>query len=121
MDLGRLLERLRSHEKVLAVVLFGSAARGEVTPLSDVDLAVVVDDPTPEDEAELGSLYSREVDLVLFHRLPPYIQFEVLREGRVLYLRDEGKFEEVKFRTVRTYLEHSRMYRRAEETLLEVE
>ena len=50
----------------------------------------------PEDEAELGSLYSRKVDLVLFHRLPTYIQFEVLREGKILlYLRDEEKFREI--------------------------
>ncbi|MCD6348068.1 MAG: nucleotidyltransferase domain-containing protein [Candidatus Korarchaeota archaeon] len=121
MDLDRLMERLRSHEKVLAVILFGSTVRGEVTPLSDVDLAVVIEDPTPEDEAELGSLYSQKIDLVLFHRLPPYIQFEVLREGKVLYLRDEEKFNEIKFRAIRTYLEHSRMYRRAREMLLEVE
>ncbi len=121
MDLEGLVERLKSHEKVLAVILFGSTVRGETTPLSDVDIAVVVEDPTPEDEAELGSLYSRKIDLVLFHRLPPYIQFEVLREGKILYLRDEEKFREIKYRTVRTYLEHSRMYKRAREMLLEIE
>ena len=84
-----------------------------------MDIAVVLEDPTPEDEAELGSLYSRRIDLVLFHRLPPYIQFQVLREGKVLYLRDEERFREIKFRTVRTYPEHSRMYKRAGEMLLE--
>ncbi len=121
MDLESLIERLKSHDKVLAVILFGSTIRGKTTPLSDVDIAVVVEDPTPEDEAELGSLYSQKIDLVLFHRLPPYIQFEVLREGKILYLRDEEKFREIKFRTVRTYLEHSRMYKRAREMLLEIE
>ncbi len=121
MELELVLERLKSHEKVLAVILFGSTVRGETTPLSDVDIAVVVEDPTPEDEAELGSLYSRRIDLVLFHRLPPYIQFQVLKEGKVLYLRDKEKFKEIKFRTIRNYLEHSRMYRRVREMLLEVE
>ncbi|MDK2372661.1 MAG: nucleotidyltransferase domain-containing protein [Candidatus Korarchaeota archaeon] len=121
MELEQVLERLKSHEKVLAIILFGSTVRGETTPLSDVDIAVVVEDPTPEDEAELGSLYSRRIDLVLFHRLPPYIQFHVLREGKVLYLRDEERFKEIKFRTIRNYLEHSRMYRKMREMLLEVE
>ncbi len=119
MNLERLLEKLKSHGKVLAVILFGSTVRGEITPLSDIDIAVVVEDPTPEDEAELGSLYSRNIDLVLFHRLPPYIQFQVLEEGKVLYLRDERRFKEIKFRTIRTYLEHSRMYKRVREMLLE--
>ncbi|MDK2384659.1 MAG: hypothetical protein QI199_07625 [Candidatus Korarchaeota archaeon] len=44
-----------------------------------------------------------------------------MREGKVLYLRDEERFKEIKFRTIRNYLEHSRMYRKMREMLLEVE
>ena len=40
-----MVERLKSHEKVLTVILFGSTVREKTTPLSDVDIAVIVEDP----------------------------------------------------------------------------
>jgi predicted nucleotidyltransferase len=39
------------------VILFGSAARGEAGPDSDVDLLVVVDDDTPADRVTLAAGY----------------------------------------------------------------
>lgn len=46
-------------------------------------------DPSKEDKAEIGSLYSDKVDLVLFHRLPKYIQFEIFKNGKKLFIRDK--------------------------------
>ena len=36
----KLVKDLEKHPKVIAAVLFGSCARGEQTPLSDIDIAV---------------------------------------------------------------------------------
>ncbi|MGB9861492.1 MAG: type VII toxin-antitoxin system MntA family adenylyltransferase antitoxin [Candidatus Bipolaricaulaceae bacterium] len=104
------LAKLKEHPKVKAVVLFGSWARNEITPLSDIDLAVILDDPTPEDEAEVGSLYTPKVDVVLFHRLPLPVQFAVIREGRELFVRDEEFHHRVRLRTVHRYLEMAHLY-----------
>ena len=40
------------------VILFGSAARGEAGPDSDIDLLVVVDDDTPAEKATLAAGYA---------------------------------------------------------------
>ncbi|MEN3009950.1 MAG: nucleotidyltransferase domain-containing protein [Candidatus Bipolaricaulaceae bacterium] len=104
------LQELQGHPKAKAVVLFGSWARGEVTPLSDVDLAVIMENPTPADEAEVGSLYSPKVDVVLFHRLPLPARFAVLKEGRELFVRDRSFYDEVRLRTIRDYLEMAHLY-----------
>ena len=39
------------------VILFGSGARGETGPDSDIDLLVVVDDETPADKVTLAAGY----------------------------------------------------------------
>jgi predicted nucleotidyltransferase len=117
-DLEKILAELKSHPKVVAIYLFGSYARGEATPLSDIDIAVILNDIDPQTEGEIGSLYSDKIDLVLFHRLPIYIQFEVLKEGKELFVADEEYLKEVRFQVIRDYLEHEWLYRRLKEDIL---
>ena len=80
------------------VILFGSAARGEMTPKSDLDLLVIIKDDEHYREAAWKIHTSkptrtRRVDLVVAttndiqrHRDKPYYVIQpALREGRVLY------------------------------------
>jgi len=55
--------RARDFPDVLQVVLFGSVARGEDTPTSDVDVAVVYAKRNPGTEAELESIKDEKVQL----------------------------------------------------------
>ncbi|MGA3024937.1 MAG: nucleotidyltransferase family protein [Bryobacteraceae bacterium] len=68
------------------VLLFGSVARGEDTPESDVDLLVdVTGDTTPWFPgsliAELEQLLGRRVQVVIRRSLSPLIRDAVLREA----------------------------------------
>ena len=56
--------------------------------------------------------------MVPFHRLPLYIQFEVLKDGKILFLRDRNYFNRIKRRVIRNYLEMSEMYRRFERRVM---
>ncbi|GIV19966.1 MAG: nucleotidyltransferase [Armatimonadota bacterium] len=114
----RIVAEIREHPKVIAIFLFGSWARGEQMPISDVDIAVLLDNPDKSDEADIGSMYSPTVDVVLFHRLPVRIQFQVLKEGKPLFVRDEQKVQEVTFRVMRQYHEMEWLYRRYFEEVL---
>ena len=116
--LSKVIETIKSHPDVIAIYLFGSHAKGEATPLSDIDIAVILENPTPESEADLGSLTSPEFDIVLFHRLPLHIKFEVFRHGREIFVRDEEKLAEIRFRVMREYLDTSPMYRRTSSEVL---
>ncbi|RKX38533.1 MAG: nucleotidyltransferase domain-containing protein [Thermotogae bacterium] len=107
----KLVEDLEKHPKVIAAVLFGSCAREEQTPLSDIDIAVFLKDPTPDDEADIGSMYSDSIDLVLFHRLPLYIQFEVLKDGKEVFVKDRQVFNEIVLKTLMNYHEMERFFK----------
>ena len=72
--------------------LFGSAARGEMGPDSDIDIMVEF---KPEARVgiirfellaeELSRLAGREVDLVTKRGLKPWVHAEVLKDLRVIY------------------------------------
>lgn len=83
-------------ETVVAVYVFGSFARGDAGPDSDVDLAfwrrersrpVLAEQPYSL-AAQLEQALGREVDLVELNRAPPDLVHEVLRDGKVLLDRD---------------------------------
>lgn len=94
----RLRETLARRAEVLEAYLFGSWARGEAQPHSDVDVAVYVDEArvasTPfgydaELAAELmAALGTDRVDVVLLASAPPLLYHRVLRDGIRLLARD---------------------------------
>jgi len=116
--LSKIVGAIKIHPDVVAIYLFGSYAKGEQTPMSDVDIAVILNKPTPESEAEIGSLASPEIDIVLFHRLPLRIKFEVFKHGKELFVRDEERLLEIKLEVMREYLDTSPMYRRISSEVL---
>ena len=70
--------------------IFGSAARGEERPDSDVDLIVDFRRPTGfldliRLERRLGELFGRPVDLVTEPGLSPYIRDAVLASTSVIF------------------------------------
>ena len=103
----RLVARAREDPDVLAVLLFGSRARGDATPASDHDVCLVLAAPprTGADATEKRLQYLAMVDLdvVVFQQLPLYIRTRVLREGRVLFTRDEDALYAVAVRTAKAF------------------
>lgn len=99
----RIVREIRSVLEPAAIVLFGSYARGDFNPFSDVDLLVVRSQPFAKGESrrrELGSLYralahSCEVpkDILLFTKdefaawkdTTNHMLAMAAEEGRVLY------------------------------------
>jgi hypothetical protein len=66
-------------------------------------------------------MYSPSFDVVLFHRLPLHIQFEVLKYGKEIFCRDEKNLLEIKRRVLREYIEMSDMYERIKKRVLTCE
>jgi predicted nucleotidyltransferase len=84
---------LFDRKDVLAVLLYGSAAAGEDTPRSDIDICIVA--PQCKDRRGLlGEVYSRldvflkKYDVRNFEELPLYIQNQVIQNHEVLHARD---------------------------------
>jgi uncharacterized protein len=89
-----LAELFERQPDVVAACLFGSQARGDAGPLSDVDLAVWLDDD-PEPDRCLSRqlalsaqaallLGTDEVELVVLNGAPPLLAQRVIRDGEVL-------------------------------------
>ncbi len=109
-EFEKIMQQVKNHPKVNAVYLFGSYAKNEAKPISDIDIAVILKDPNKNDETDIGSLYSEKIGLILFHRLPVHIQYEVLKYGKELFNKDEEYLLELKLKVLREYLEYSRSY-----------
>lgn len=78
---------------VMAIYVFGSHARGDARPDSDLDLAVLLPPDQAEfDKLEVASRVSaaahRDVDLIDLRRASDVLRREVLAEGDLVYQAD---------------------------------
>lgn len=85
----RLAELCRKHE-VRVLKLFGSAARGEDTPESDIDLLVEFEGQKSLFdliglELELTEFLGRKVDLLTERSISPYLRDRILASASVIY------------------------------------
>lgn len=118
-EVEALLDQARKDPTVLAVMLFGSVARGEARPDSDVDICLVLEPtPPPEGRREPSVLTEKrlqylhfDLDVKLFEQLPLYVRHQVLKEGRVLFVRDEDRLYGVALRAVKEFEDFKPRYR----------
>ena len=105
--LAQLVETAKSDRDVLAVILFGSETRGEARAESDVDVCLVLEDKRldtlGQSQKRMGYLASVDLDIQIFQQIPLYLRVRVLREGKVLFCRDEDKLYAVAFQTARHF------------------
>lgn len=114
--LQRVITRAENDPAVLALILFGSHARGEAAAASDVDICLVLDPDIPSglpaSRKRLDYLAEADLDLTIFQQLPLPVRSRILREGKVLFVRDEDRLYEVAVRTARAFEGFRHHYRR---------
>jgi predicted nucleotidyltransferase len=107
----------------LAVYLFGSVARGDAGPDSDVDVGILFAQVPPATlgapqfalEAELERLLGRPVQVVALNRASPDLVHRVLRDGRLVLDRDRSARIRFEVRSRNEYFDMApirRQYRR---------
>jgi predicted nucleotidyltransferase len=112
--LGKLSESL-DREGVVAASLIGSQARGQVAPLSDIDLGVW-HEPGLDSAARLrlrldlaaaaaSTLGTEEVDVVLLNGATPLFRHRAVRDGRRLVERDPKERVRFEVRALLDYLD----------------
>lgn len=103
-----LLSEVKSDPEVLSIILFGSHARQEGSSISDVDIAIVLM-PEAYSRYELSrkrlSYLERfpGLDIHVFQGLPLQICRRVLKEGEILWVRDEDLLYDLAYRTIRKW------------------
>lgn len=89
-------ERLKAFPEVERIVLFGSRARGDAGPRSDIDLAVSCPDATASRWSEIVDSAENaptllQIDLIRLETAPPELLRQISREGLTLYERNSSK------------------------------
>jgi predicted nucleotidyltransferase len=110
----KILAKARDDPQIVAVFLFGSQARGEITSSSDVDICLVFRPGNYDSSAlfreRLNYLKESGADIHIFSELPLYIRQRVLKEGRVLLCQDEDLLYEIAFRTAQAFEDFKHIY-----------
>jgi predicted nucleotidyltransferase len=104
MDVPTIIKEVLSlHEEVLVVYLFGSTIKGYAGEKSDIDLGLVLRKKFEPDafypvrlagEVEKRLSEGREVDVRILNNQSPRFVYQVIKEGNVVFCRDEAFYEE---------------------------
>jgi uncharacterized protein len=101
------VDRIRKDKKVLAVLLFGSYARKQ-NYARDIDLCVMLDGSYSDFDMSRKRLdylkYAKDkFDIQIFQLLPLNIRVKILKEGKLLYSKDEKRIYDVAYSTIKDY------------------
>lgn len=101
---------LRQDERIRHALVFGSHARGNPRPNSDLDLAIGTRGPLAV--MELGDLIGRleaasgrSIDLVLLEEARPALAYRVFRDGMTIFSRDDSALAQRRARAILEYLD----------------
>jgi uncharacterized protein len=93
--IARIIRYFRDRDEVCALYVFGSAAKDRKTRESDIDIAVIIDesglkkinfDHFKKIYYEASPRFSvRPIDIVILNTAPPFLKYQVLKTGRVLF------------------------------------
>jgi len=97
----QVVELLSKQKHVKLAYLFGSVAKGKEGKLSDVDIAVFLDESLSKKErfnlqlklmSEISSILKTDkVDLVIMNDAPLSLNYEIIKANYPLLVKDEGK------------------------------
>lgn len=111
----KLIEIVKSDKEILAVFLFGSAAREEGTEGSDIDICLIMNKGLYAADVlfqkRLNYLQKFDLDIQIFQQLPLYIRMRIIKEGKLLFCRDEDSMYEIAFKVIREFGDFESIYR----------
>jgi len=113
--IDKLVKMAKQDTNVLAVFLFGSAARGDYNQASDVDICLILkpDHHTPLELSRKRLEYQKlfVMDVQIFQQLPLYIKVRVIKEGKNLFSADEDALYQLVFDTISEFEDFEHIYR----------
>jgi predicted nucleotidyltransferase len=109
---------LQKKEEILIAYLFGSYATNTATPLSDIDVALLVTQSRLAYDiyyrlditADLLSvLHANKVDVVILNKAPPILAHRVMRHGIVVENKDDQARILFEVNTLKKYIDTKRL------------
>jgi len=112
--LANLTRFLEKDPDILLAYLFGSQAKNEAGPLSDIDLAILLTPASKKDIfakklnllREFTKIFARDdIDLVILNEAPLVFKYHILKDGKPLYIYDEELHLRLIQKTISEYLD----------------
>lgn len=115
---------IKKDNKIIAVLLFGSYARDEY--YRDIDICLVLDKKysnldMSRKRLKYCSIASSKFDIQIFQQLPIYIRKRILKEGKILFCRNEDLLYEILFSTMREFEFYKKIYYNYLDSMMEAE
>lgn len=101
-------------DRIEVVYLFGSVNTKKINPLSDVDIAVLINDEYIDIINEIEEqiyqdivkcLKTDEIDLICLNKAPLSIQYGVIKNKQILYYYDKSKVVDYETKVITSYLD----------------
>jgi hypothetical protein len=114
-------------DRVVCAYVFGSVARDQAGPLSDIDVAVFFAPALDADArfalaaaivSDLDYVDGRRVDLAILNDAPPLLAHRAISEGRILLSLDEAARVAFECRVISEYLDFQPVLARYDRALL---
>ncbi len=119
-EIAKKLAPIFEEKRLVLALLFGSSAFDKTHRNSDIDLAFLFD--TPVDILKLTNrvirlLHTDNIDVVDLRRASPLLKFSAVKNGKVLYEKKPGIFNEFYSLAFRVYIDTKKL-RDAQETYI---
>lgn len=114
--LDKISEILEPYNKyIVALLLFGSVARNQITPLSDIDLAILYKKGLDKKEIECieseiyatvsSYLETDEIDFINLNEVPLSMQYNIIKGKKFLIINDKEAYVDFETTVVMKYLD----------------
>ena len=125
----RIYKYFSTRSEIGFAYLFGSQAKNEAGRLSDIDIAVYLDEKIDEYKRfdirlkliakAISLLETDKIDLVILNDIPLSLPYRVVRDGKIVYCRDELKRIHFEARIMTRYFDRKYYYDRHTELSIE--
>lgn len=108
------------RKEIILTYLYGSLAKGVAHPQSDIDIAILLSENISEEAYPYGyraeilsdlmkALQTNRIDLVTLNEAPPFLRFQVIRYGVLIFSRSEAKRIDFQVKTITKYNDVKRL------------
>lgn len=116
---------LETKKEILFAYIFGSLVKKTANKLSDVDIAIYIDEEKIDNskfrygyQAEfltdlIKILQTRKVDLVILNSAPPLLKHRVVYHGELIYSVDEKERIRFQVDTLNRYMDYKMLQRKS--------
>lgn len=111
---NKLADIWQEFKEVEIVYLFGSHVTGEARKTSDIDIAISAPKLTLDGYCKLWAKITKtlgtgKIDLVTMSDKPASFRYQVIREGNVIYCKDEYLLNDFELKTWQTYMDRKHL------------